>query len=303
MSDLQKMYDEGKNITKILKSSGYNSEKSIEIAYDLQSGSYIEQAKRNKKQINAWAKEIAKIIQPYIDNNQMILDCGTGEATTFIHFLNYLSIPPKKALAFDLSLSRVRLGEHYAQKNTRYNEKLVFFCASMEDIPLPKSSIDLVLTFHALEPNHGREKILIKELFRVSKSYVMLFEPCYEYNSDEGKKRMQQLGYIRNIDKTISSLRGVIEKKIPMKNISNPLNPTYCWIIKVPKELSISKIVKETDGSYTSFECPISKQKLQYKNGYLWSKEGMYAYPSIDGIPFLKKENAIVYSKADTILS
>ena len=41
---------------------------------------------------------------------------------------------------------------------------------------------------------------LLRELFRVTKKKLVLFEPSYELNSEEGKVRMDRLGYIKDIE-------------------------------------------------------------------------------------------------------
>ena len=62
----------------------------------------------------------------------------------------------------------------YLHLEKQKNVKL--FTADMKNIPLPDNSIDIVFFCHALEPNHGNEKQIIKELFRITRRYVILIE-------------------------------------------------------------------------------------------------------------------------------
>ena len=43
----------------------------------------------------------------------------------------------------------------------------------MFNLPITDDSIDLVYTVHALEPNGGKEKEALKELYRITKKYLM----------------------------------------------------------------------------------------------------------------------------------
>ena len=63
------------------------------------------------------------------------------------------------------------------------------FCGDLLHIPLCSNSIDVVITSHAIEPNGGKETKILKELLRVCKKHLILFEPSYENNSIEGKKK------------------------------------------------------------------------------------------------------------------
>ena len=70
--------------------------------------------------------------------------------------------------------------------------------------------MNVTTSSHALEPNGGRLKQLMAELFRVTIDKLVLFEPCYEINTDAGKERMDRLGYIKNLDGVIAELGGKI---------------------------------------------------------------------------------------------
>ena len=78
-------------------------------------------------------------------------------------------------------------------------------------------------------------KNILKEIFRVARRKVILFEPSFEKNSIEGQKRMEKHGYVRNLTKHIEALGGVIEDIIKLdKTSKNSLNKTYAHIIKPP---------------------------------------------------------------------
>jgi ubiquinone/menaquinone biosynthesis C-methylase UbiE len=179
ISELKKCYKRGENITALLKENGINAQKGIEISYDLQAGSYSDYALNNRDNVTLVANEMGEILKQYIHELNTILDCGTGEMTTLTEVLQ--NLPTRiETLAFDISLSRIRAGREYVARTqgSAYNQ-IRSFVASMDGIPLANDSVDIVITSHALEPNHGREDQLLGELFRVSRGKVILFEPSW----------------------------------------------------------------------------------------------------------------------------
>ena len=292
ISELRNCYKRGENITTLLKKNGTNAQKGIELSYDLQAGSYSEYALNNRDKIFPMANEMARILKQHIKELNTILDCGVGEMTTLTEVLQHL--PARiEMLAFDISLSRIRAGREYVARTQGSAHNVIrSFVAAMDCIPLANDSVDTVITSHALEPNHGREEQLLNELFRVSRGKVILFEPSWEKNTEEGRRRMDKLGYVRELPRHIEKLGGKLDSVLGLSNIGNPLNPTYCYIITLNK---CSHPLKE---GKTPFACPNSGEILSERNGYYWSQEGGYAYPIIEGVPILKKESGILMTRA-----
>tara|TARA_B100001093_G_C26726303_1_gene970099 strand:- start:762 stop:1055 length:294 start_codon:yes stop_codon:yes gene_type:complete len=84
IKELKKAYDNGKNISKLLRDklkSNENSSDIIEVAYDLQSGSYISNLERNFDKFKEHSDELVEFLLPYTSINSTILDAGTGECT------------------------------------------------------------------------------------------------------------------------------------------------------------------------------------------------------------------------------
>lgn len=99
-----------------------------------------------------------------------------------------------------MSWSRVKVAQLFAEKNLLDSKANVnLFMGDMMDLPLLSNSIDLVYTVHALEPNGGKERELLKELYRVTKRWLVLLEPSYEFANHEQKKRMVYHGYIKGL--------------------------------------------------------------------------------------------------------
>lgn len=295
LSCLQEAYSRGENIIELLESSNAGFERSeiIEFAYDLQSGSYIKDSIDHPARLNAYAHQIYSYCSSFINSDDVILDCGTGELTTLSALSHYLP-ERSKLLAFDISLSRLRLGFRFASSFMRSDlfGNLNLFVADMARIPLASHSVDVVITVHSLEPNFGREGELIRELLRVAKRQLILFEPSWERSNSIIRSRMEKHGYIRNLPHHIKEAGGVVVSIDKLSNPVNPLNPTYCYIVQPAEGVS------SLDSSQSGFICPRSFHQLNHFNGYWWSTEGGWAYPIIEGISCLRIKHSLLMSHA-----
>ena len=208
IKEASEVYKRGENVSLFLKKKYgefVSLSEIIEISYDLQAGTYIDDVLKNADQANAYWQEIADIVAANTSKIGSLLDAGTGELTTLCGLTNSLNKKPDVVFAFDISWSRLSKGWEYAEKYYPSQHKTInVFCADIASIPLPTSSIDLVISNHALEPNREQQDILLDELLRVAKSRLILFEPCYEINSRQGKSRMDLHGYIRDLDGSIT---------------------------------------------------------------------------------------------------
>lgn len=164
---------------------------------------------------------------------------------------------------------------------------------NLVDIPFLDNSIELVYTYHSIEPNGGKEENILKELYRVTKNYLVLFEPNYEGTNNENRKRMESLGYIKELENIINKLNYKIIYKDNFKNNLNDKNPTRIIVI----EKNYSDINENN-----FFACPITKNRIvkdDIENVY-FCPDSMVVYPIIKGIPCLRKENAILATKYES---
>jgi len=285
----QKSYLEGQNIMEFLrkefKESG-NTSRIIEIAYELQSGSYINFANSNKNIIDKYVNELSTFIAPYLDDNSSLLDVGAGELTTLSLLLNKLKKNNLDIFAFDISWSRLFKGREFFNENC-VNKKINIFVANMKQIPLGSKSIDVVISNHSLEPNRTDLRFLLKEIFRIAKYKCVFFEPSYELNSKDGKKRMDNLGYIKDIEVNVRALGGKVLDVSLIKNVINPVNPTACYVIEPPQK------VTEVNSNKPKFTAPGTDFYLE-KDGHFFSSPdtGLF-FPILKEIPVIKSDLGI----------
>jgi len=293
---LKSMYEQGKNISALLREEEglqHNTERIIEIAYDLQTGSHIaalENVKMAEHQKN-YTAEIAKTIRS-VCNPLSILEAGIGEATTLSGVLQHLNADVR-SFGFDLSWSRVAYAKHWLQSQCVSNATLC--TGTFLYIPFADNSIDIVYTSHSIEPNGGYEEPILQELFRVARKFLILLEPGYELANDEARRRMDFHGYCKNLKGIADSLGyNVQEHQLFFPYTSNPLNPTAITIIK-----------KDEDNNPSShiLACPKLKTPLEEIADMLFSSEALMVYPIVGGIPCLKIENGILASKYKEVMA
>lgn len=200
----------------------------IRESYDRQAGTYIA-AMDNPGYAEMKQKSGQKLAGILDDlRPQTLLDAGTGEATTLVATLSAMKQLPKRTIGFDISLPRLLLARDYLNKN-RLDACLLM--ASLSHIPFGDSTIDVVTTYHAIEPNREREREIVLELLRVTGKYLVMVEPSYELADESGKARMDRLGYVRN-------LPGILERE----GIQFTLMP---WLMDVRPENPAAVIVVE----------------------------------------------------------
>jgi len=295
LNELRKAYERGENITEILTITqpGLNRSEIIEIAYDIQSGSYTRDAIDKPERLKRYACDIHELCRDFLSDHDVILDCGAGELTTLSALS--LHLPEQcKLLACDISLSRLRAGRRFAERMMRGDlaSNLTLFVADMARLPLPDNSVDVVITVHSLEPNHGREHQLLEELLRISRRQLLLFEPSWENVNHVVRARMQQHGYVRELPQHIDAAGGTLISVEPLPSPLGSLNPTYCYVVE--------PINKEVQPAFDDLllQCPCSGYPLHKQMGYWWSQEGGWAFPEIDGIPCLREKHGVLMSHA-----
>lgn len=292
LKKIKEIYSRGENMIKYLKSIGQNKSNSLEdilISYDFQAGAYVKSFSKKPDYKYNYCGAIAQVIDQ-LDGVDSLMEVGVGEGTTLGVMLSQLKSKPSSILGFDISWSRVKFAQDFLNDFGQKDVKL--FTGNLFEIPLADNSIDVVYTSHSIEPNGGKEKEALKELYRVAKKYVVLLEPSYELGSEDVKQRMRDHGYITELHDTAKVLNyNVIEHKL-FEYCSNPLNPTGLMIIK-----------KDNHGVGNSAEliCPITHSELKpHGDSLLYSEDCFLAYPVIENIPCLLKENSILATHLKT---
>jgi ubiquinone/menaquinone biosynthesis C-methylase UbiE/uncharacterized protein YbaR (Trm112 family) len=282
-------FDSGKNVTEFLRDrrgTTTNPVEAIEIAYDLQTGTYVDCALADPAEWHRYTTEIAAHLAPVLRPGDTLLDAGTGEATTLVGLLNGTR-GLDRAYAFDLSWSRIAAGRDFAASRLREPTPIDFFVADMTHVPLVANSVDVVVTVHALESNGGRERELLQSLMRVARRRVVLFEPNFERAGSAARARMASHGYVRGLEAAIIDAGGVLESVEPFEHLRNRLNPTFVHVIAVPEPRA------RVPGFWA---CPASGEPMERRGDVYWSPRSGLAYPILDGIPVLRADSAILAS-------
>ena len=270
----------------------------VERQYDLISGSYIrDNYYEGKERFCIVDNEIKKISS--IENmkfirfecNQVLskldfeslLEVGAGELTTIESIYANYSENIKIMYGIDLSLNRMLHGLIEFKK--RHDILPVISKANALQLPFQDCSFDLVYSRHALEQMQGIYKIALSEMIRVSRRFVVLFEPSFEKGNFTQKVKMIRNDYFRGLDSFLNSRKDVtILDSFLMKNSANPINRTACYILE--------KKIPPSEQSFQGFVCPVNKDKLENKGSYMFSANSKLAYPLIDKVPVLDKDHS-----------
>jgi ubiquinone/menaquinone biosynthesis C-methylase UbiE len=288
--EIRALFERGENIVEWVASvegNRNNSDTAILYAYDAQAGSYVAQLKSDKARSRfqeAFCRRLAGVLDALAPAS--LLDAGVGEATSLAPVLRHMNVDPAHVLGFDLSLSRLLFARQHLTEHQK--DHVVLFSAALDRIPLASSSVDVVLTMHAVEPNHGREDEILSELVRVAGRYLVMIEPSYEHASADGRARMERLGYVRDLPGVLRRLGHVVAKVEPWPLNANPLNPAALVVVE--------KSAKVSDRA-PQFVSPISGRNLSQRSDCWFCPDDGHAFPLIAQIPCLTVGNAVLASK------
>ncbi|WP_269716445.1 methyltransferase domain-containing protein [Caulobacter sp. NIBR2454] len=285
-------YREGRNVAEHLRAllgEDANTGAIIEAAYDLQAGSYVASFVSSD---NPYPIEIAQILRPHLTEAETILDVGTGECTTLYSVGKHAFSEHHRLFACDISWSRLRSAVTWLERTApEVLDRLSLAVGDMLNLPFQSKSVDVVWTSHAIEPNGGREREALRELFRVARQKVCLFEPSYEDNSPEGRARMDSHGYIRGLPEAIADCGGVLHEKVRLERANNPLNPTFAYIITPPPLAGGEEPPRRSN---LVWACPNTGLALEEEAGFLFCPDAGLAYPILKGLPILRQDAAIL---------
>ncbi|EAY32003.1 methyltransferase domain-containing protein [Microscilla marina] len=283
---IKSLYNKGENIMSFLRGqNNKNSTEAILISYDFQAGTYIQYTNNHPDFNSNYTKHIAQTLADFAPSS--ILEVGVGEATTLANVLAKMEDSHIKSYGFDLSWSRIKYAYQYV--NTKELKQSVFLSTGdLFQMPYLDNSIDIVYTSHSIEPNGGREKEALEELYRVAKKYVILLEPAYELANKEARQRMKNNGYVTSLHSTALSLGYKVLEYRLFDYCANPLNPTGLMIIE-----------KSTEKNAIThpLACPVTRTSLSFDENAYFSKSSLLAYPILHGVPCLTPDDAIVATK------
>jgi hypothetical protein len=287
--EIRALFESGQNIIEWVaarEGAANNSETAILYSYDAQAGSYVAKIKNEgcRRLKDEFGQRLAGVLDELAPTG--LLDAGIGEATSLAPVLRHMTARPVHVLGFDLSLSRLLYARrHLAEQG---QQQVALFTAALDRIPLASDSVDVVLTIHAVEPNHGREDVILRELLRVARRHLVMIEPSFELASAEGRARMERLGYIRALPTVLERLGHPASRVEPWPLNANSLNPAA--LIVVDKQGS------RVD-SAPAYASPISGRALVPHEHCWFCPDDGHAFPIIGGIPCLTVESGILASK------
>jgi len=266
-----------------------NSFDAILASYDLQTGSYINNLRKPtfRKVLNNYTQSLAEILNSLHFNS--ILEAGVGEGTTLAYLLKKLENQRLLYSGFDISYSRMSYCKRFLHEHS-YKQPILF-TGNYLFTPIRDNSIDIVYTSHSIEPNRGREKEIILQLYKVARKYLILLEPSNELGNDETKKHIEEHKYCLNLAKHSKELGlNIIEHRL-FEYSSNPKNQTALIVIEKKPKRDVEKAPDNV------LACPQCKGDLTFHLDNYFCTNCCLIYPVINSIPCLLPENGIRASK------
>ncbi len=289
MQELKALYGNQVNIMSHFRQLGGTDQNSLDailISYDLQSGSYLE-ALQNPDYLqkhHQYTAALARVLGGL--DGDTLLEAGVGEATTLCNTVAKLPRLPSAVYGFDLSWSRIAVAQPFV---AGFGFTPQLSTGDLFNMPFADRSADIVFTSHAIEPNHGREREALAELYRVARKWVVLFEPSYELGSEATRQRIEANGYCRDL--------AGIARELGMDVVEHRLLEFSYVAHNQTGLVVIRKDVCEEPPATPGFGCPVCKQPLAMVRGNSFCEGCSLVFPVIDGIPCLLASNGVLASK------
>lgn len=211
------------------------------------------------------------------------LEVGVGEYTSLVGAVKAAGATPARVVGMDLSWSRLKVGEGYARGEG------VEVCASVAgdvfQLPFLSDSFDIVYTVACLEQSPIDNERALSELYRVAGSYLILFEPSYEFGDRHQRRRMILQDFVRGLPDAIRKLNLKLDRH-ELCPIGGAFNCSALYVItknpggsgRLPKDF---------------LACPRDQQRLESESGHLFNPRLGLVYPVIQDIACLRVKNAI----------
>ncbi len=269
-----------------------NSTEAVLVAYDLQSGSYRRALEAPEQRVcfDAYTSAMAAVLDTL--DFDSLLDAGTGEATALCAILSRLRRRPARAAGFDLAWSRVAHGREHARGFPGDAPEL--FTGDIFHIPVAAAAFDCVFTSHALEPNFGREKEALVELARITRRWLVLFEPSYELGGNDTRRHIEEFHYVRGLPDAARDAGLEIVRHELLPASMSPRNQTAALILRKPGA--------PPPAPAQWLGCPLCHAPLTAMKGHLFCAEDGLVFPILDGIPALLPANGVLASHFAHIL-
>ncbi len=215
---------------------------------------------------------------------ETVLEVGAGELTS-LYDLSEAFGHNKHYFGLDITLNRLLHGRSFVRSR---GVSMTVCQADGSRLPFPDNSFDLVYTSHSLEQMPTIFSDAIREMIRVSRRHIVMFEPAYEGVSLLQKLHIRGLDYARTIEPFLRTLDGVrVHKPYLLQNTINPFNRSTMFRLEKPEQGATGD---------RRFICPVSRGELQQLPDGYYSADSRLFYPIIRGIPVLYRKYAQLIS-------
>ena len=152
-------------------------------------------------------------------NLKTILEVGAGELTQYFLIkkdLDKKNYKIERSCGLDLSLKRLEVGKEFLNSE---NQEIEIYQGDAQKMPFKDNEFDILYTSHCLEQVPHLLENCLKEMLRVSKKYIVLVEPSYEFTNKITRNHIFRKNYIKINNKVLTK----ILKDINYKRFKMPI--------------------------------------------------------------------------------
>jgi ubiquinone/menaquinone biosynthesis C-methylase UbiE len=283
-------------IKELEKIDGLSRLKIIQIGYELQSGTYEKAYKKRLLDLmDKRSSILIENIKKILENKERcsIIELGIGEGNTMRHLIEKMDDVLLERVDFfgtDLSFSRLLITNKHIRKCN------ICLC-DMKYLPYPNNKFDIVYTSSSIEPNINEEEKIMKEIYRISRNKIILFEISYKDAGEKLKERYNEHKYVKFLYESIIKLNYNMTEYCEL--FKNETYNNYLYLIE--KKIQIEKDIEEL---YISPVFEDKLEKINYEGNYFYKSINMgLLFNIINNIPILLLENSIILKENNLNIS
>lgn|GEM_PF-2047565 len=226
-------------------------------------------------------QEMCRILERFPFHS--ILEVGAGELNALASLRDHFG-DDRQYFGIDLSLNRLCHGYGEFIQNGELRATVAKADACF--LPFPDRCFDVVYTYQCLEQTPRRHfKQAIREMCRVSRRWVVLFEPSWELGDRLQRLKMRADQYVRGIPAFVEELPGVrLREHELLKNAMNPFNRVALHLLELDP-------TNQPDNQ-PALVCPVCHGELDSRQNYLLCEPCHSLYFRYEQVALLDQQDA-----------
>lgn len=141
-------------------------------------------------------KYVASVVSTLAPGGSLV-EIGAGDLASLVGIAKVLEPRSQRLGAVDISEKRLVIGRQWSER--QHVNVDVMCAANGASLPFADNQWDIVLTYQCLEQNSEPLDLMLRELRRVARQYLVLIEPSYELGNPVCRRSILRSGHVRGI--------------------------------------------------------------------------------------------------------